>query len=89
MAVIAMFYGLIISMYYKDNSQHHLPHIHVKYQDEEAVFSISNGQLIEGSLPSNKIQLIRAWMIIHNEELVANWELAVTGNTIFKIDALK
>jgi hypothetical protein len=34
MAVIAMFYGIIISMYYFDNRQHHVPHIHVRYQDQ-------------------------------------------------------
>ena len=31
---------LLYSMYYLDNKQHNLPHIHVKYQDEEAVISI-------------------------------------------------
>jgi hypothetical protein len=40
MAIISMFYGIIISMYYFDNKQHKTPHIHVKYQGEEAVFSI-------------------------------------------------
>ena len=30
MAVLTMFYGIIISMYYFDNRQHHFPHIHVK-----------------------------------------------------------
>jgi len=40
MPVIAMFYGLIVSMYFLDNRQHKSPHIHVKYQDEEAVFRI-------------------------------------------------
>jgi hypothetical protein len=38
MAIISTFYGIIISMYYLDNKQHDLPHIHTKYQDEEAVF---------------------------------------------------
>jgi hypothetical protein len=33
MAVIAMFYGIIVSMYYFDNRPHHRPHIHVRYQD--------------------------------------------------------
>lgn len=30
-----------------------------------------------------------AWMEIHKEELVADWELAVNGETAFKIDPLK
>ena len=89
MAIISMFYGLIISMYYLDNRQHHVPHIHVKYQDEEAVFSIPDGQIIEGKLKSNKLKLIVAWIEIHQEELMADWYLAVSGETIFKIDPLK
>jgi len=28
-------------------------------------------------------------MVIHNEELIADWELAIKGETIFKIDPLK
>jgi hypothetical protein len=44
----------IISMFYFDNKQHKTPHTHVKYQDKEAVFTISDGKLIEGSMKSNK-----------------------------------
>jgi hypothetical protein len=29
MALLAMFYGLVISMFPYDNKKHHLPHIHV------------------------------------------------------------
>jgi len=39
MAVISMFYGIIVSMYFLDTRKHHLPHIHVKYQDQD-VFKI-------------------------------------------------
>ena len=81
-----MFYGIIISMYYLDNRQHKLPHIHVKYQDEEAVISIIDGTLIEGSLKINKMKLVQAWIEIHNDELIADWDLAIKGETIFKID---
>ena len=84
-----MFYGIIISMYYLDNKQHKQPHIHVKYQDEEAVISIFDGQLLEGSLKTNKMKLVQAWIEIHNDELMADWELASSGETIFKIDPLK
>ena len=89
MGIISMFYGIIISMYYLDNKQHYLPHIHVKYQDDDAVISIIDGQLLEGSLKPNKMKLVQAWIEIHNEELIADWQLAITGETIFKIDPLK
>jgi len=61
----------------------------VKYQDEEAVISISDGVLLEGSLKTNKMKLVQAWIEIHKDELFANWELAINGETIFKIDPLK
>jgi hypothetical protein len=89
MAIISMFYGIIISMYYLDNRQHHLPHIHVKYQDEEAVISIIDGEILEGFLKINKMKLVQAWIEIHNDELLADWDLAIKGESIFKIDPLK
>jgi hypothetical protein len=76
-------------MYYLDKKQHNLPHIHVKYQDEEAVISILDGQLLEGSVKNNKMKLVQAWIEIHNDELLADWELAIAGEAIFKIDPLK
>ena len=76
-------------MYYLDMRKHNLPHIHVKYQDEEAVISIKDGQLLDGSLKLNKMKLVQAWIEIHNDELLADWELAIKGESIFKIDPLK
>ena len=40
MAILSMFYGIIVSMYYIDNKQHHSPHIHISYQGKEAVVGI-------------------------------------------------
>jgi hypothetical protein len=89
MPVISMFYGVIVLMYYFDNRKHHLPHIHVQYSDEEAVISIPEGNLMEGSLRSAKLKLVQAWIEIHQDELMADWELAVNGQQVFKIDPLK
>jgi hypothetical protein len=65
MPLISMFYGLIVLMYYFDNKQHNLPHIHVRYGNEEAVLSIPTGDLLEGSLKSSKMKLVNAWIEIH------------------------
>ena len=89
MPVISMFYGIIVLMYFLDNKKHKRPHIHVQYQGKEAVFSIPEGKLLEGTLPQNKIKLVCAWIEIHREELLADWKLAVQGAEIFKIDPLK
>jgi len=89
MAVLSMFYGLIISMYYLDNRRHSVPHIHVAYQEFEIVISIPDGDILEGELPPNKLKLLLAWIEIHKDELLANWSLAIKGQNVFKIDPLK
>jgi len=35
------------------------------------------------------MKLVLAWIEIHNDELIADWQLAISGETIFKIDPLK
>ena len=89
MPTISMFYGIIVSMYFVDNKQHHLPHIHVKYQEDEAVISIPDGDLLEGGIPRPKMKLVQAWIELHKDELVADWELAVSGQQPYKIDPLR
>lgn len=54
-----------------------------------AVISIPDGELIEGQIKSNKMKLIQAWIEIHHDELMANWELALKGENVYKIDPLK
>ena len=84
-----MFYGIIVYLYFIDNKQHNTPHFHVKFQNDEAVISIPNGDLLEGSLPKPKMKLLQAWIELHKDELVADWELVVTGQQPYKIDPLK
>jgi hypothetical protein len=89
MPTIAMFYGIIIYMYYFDDKKHKLPHIHAQYNDHVAVISIPDGNIIAGDLPANKLKLVLAWIEIRKEELIANWSLAVRGEKLFNIDPLK
>lgn len=89
MPIISMFYGIIVAMYFMDNKKHKMPHIHVKYQDDEAVISIPDGELLEGQIPNNKLKLVMAWIEIHRDELIADWELASKGEHPYKIDPLK
>lgn len=84
-----MFYGVIVMMYFFDTDRHHLPHVHVKYGEHTAVIAIGSLETLRGELPANKLRLVLAWMEIHQEELLANWELASNGESLFKIDPLK
>ena len=89
MPSISMFYGLIIYMYFKDNRQHKVPHIHVKYQEHEVVVSIPEGEVMGGSIPNSKMKLLQAWIELHKDELIADWELAVSGQHPYKIEPLR
>lgn len=83
-----MFYGIIIRMYFAP-SEHNPPHIHAYYQNNKASFSIGDFELLGGKMSLKQTRLIQAWMEIHKEELLADWELCQNGETPFKIEPLK
>lgn len=75
-------------MFFRDTDRHHMPHIHADYQGKVAVYSILDGSLLAGELPPNKHKLVVAWIEIHREDLLADWELAVHGKKLFPIKGL-
>ncbi len=89
MPVISMFYGIIIQMFFFDNKEHNKPHIHVRYNEYRAVFTIDTGDVLAGELPQKQRRLVEAWIELHRDELVADWSLAVEGNKPYKIEPLK
>ncbi len=89
MPILSMFYGIVIRMFYADNKQHHVPHIHAEFGGSKAVFGIQDGKLLAGKFPNSKSRLVQAWIEIHREELFADWQLAVNSEEVFKIDPLK
>ncbi|MCC9000695.1 MAG: DUF4160 domain-containing protein [Candidatus Contendobacter sp.] len=88
MPTISMFYGILVRMFFRDIERHHVPHIHADYQRQVAVYSILDGSLLAGELPSNKHKLVIAWIEIHQEDLLADWNLAVNGKKPFPIKGL-
>lgn len=89
MPTISMFYGIVVCLYFFDDERHKLPHIHAKYQGQEAVFSMLDGALLAGEIPVSKSRLVQAWIEIHREDLLADWELAVNGEMPFPIEPLR
>ena len=75
-------------MYREIGGQHQVPHIHAEYQGEEAVVSL-DGDVLEGSIPKKKQSLVIAWVNIHYDELLANWDLLEKGEKTFTIEPLK
>ena len=60
-----------------------------EYAEYEASISIDDGSVLSGNLPAAKLKLVQAWVEIHREDLLANWKLAVNGESIFKISPLR
>lgn len=89
MPTISMFYGIVIYMYFFDDERHRLPHIHARYQGHEASFSIVDGTILGGEFPVAKEKLVGAWIEIHRDALLADWELARNGEPPFPIDPLR
>lgn len=72
-------------MYYKD---HDYPHFHAKYAGQTGVFSLPDLRLVEGSLPRRVISLVLEWAFDHREELLNDWELALTKQPLVPIPPL-
>ena len=89
MPVLSMFYGILVRMYFFDDRQHHQPHCHAEYAGERAVFSLENGEVLAGGLPVAQTRLVQAWVEIHRDELLANWQLALRGDELFRIEPLR
>ena len=86
MPTISMFYGIIVRMY--NNGEHNPPHFHATYQEYNAVFNME-GELTDGGMPKKQLKLISAWADIHKDELLANWERAMSEQPLYKIDPLR
>jgi hypothetical protein len=84
-----MFFGILVSIFYGDDEQHHTPHIHARYQGEKASIAIDDGRLLAGDFPPRQLRMVQVWIDIHRDELMADWELAVAGEEPFRIAPLQ
>ena len=75
MPAISVLFGNIIRMY--NTGEHNPPHFHATYQGYNAVFNME-GDLTDGEMPRKQQKLISAWAEIHKDELLVNWELAIS-----------
>ena len=64
------------------------PHIQTRYAGLDASIRIEDGEVLAGDLPRKQLRLVQAWIELHRDELVADWELAANGELPYKIDPL-
>jgi len=50
--------------------------------------NIDDGEILTGTLPRKQLRLVQAWIELHQDELIADWELAIAGEQPYKIAPL-
>lgn len=61
MPVISRFQGVVIKMYFKQK-EHNPPHIHAIYGEYVGLFSLLNGEMFEGDIPSREQKLVEKFI---------------------------
>ncbi len=89
MPEISRFFGIIIRMFMELESPHNVPHFHAYYQEYTAVFGITSGDLLAGSLPKSQRRLVEAWAELHKEELLRDWQYLQEGRPPMSIKPLR
>jgi hypothetical protein len=85
MPEISLFYGIRITMNWNDHSP---PHFHARYGEYNATILIQESVIDKGFLPNKQLKIILAWCEIHKDELMQNWELAMDGKPLNRINPL-
>ncbi len=85
MPEISLFYGIRVTMYYDD---HNPPHFHVEYAGNKALIDIINATVLRGALPNKQLKLVLAWCVLHQDELMQNWELSKQSLPLNRINPL-
>lgn len=70
MPEIAIFYGIIIKLFFGD---HPPPHFHAVYGEYVGLFNIETIEMIEGDLPNRAKKMIVEWSKLHQNELREMW----------------
>jgi hypothetical protein len=82
---ISAFYGIVITMYFRD---HPPPHFHARYGEHTAEITIATFEVLDGSLPPRALRLVIEWATQHQDELAANWDRARAHEALDGIDPL-
>ena len=86
MPVIALFFGIRITMYW---NEHQPAHFHAEYGEFQVLINIQEGVAVSGYLPRRQLKLVLAWSEIHKDELMQDWELARDGKPLHSIEGLR
>ena len=84
MPEISRFLGIIIRMYFRERIP---PHFHAEYGEYEITIDIETG-VVNGRFPRRALTAVLEWYVLHQAELMANWEAAMHRKPLSKIEPL-
>ncbi len=85
MPELSRFLGIVIYMYYRD----HAPaHFHAEYGEYTITVEIESG-IVDGKFPRRALNAVLEWYVLHKEELIKDWELAINRKPLNKIQPLE
>lgn len=72
-------------MYFQEHSP---AHFHAEYGQYEITVDIETG-IVTGKFPKRALNAVLEWYVLHQEELMVNWEAAMKREPLSKIEPLE
>lgn len=72
MPTISTFFGIVITMYWRE---HEPVHFHARYGKFEVIVGIDTLEVMRGNLPRRARALVLEWAEDHRAELMEDWRL--------------
>jgi phosphomannomutase len=69
--------------------EHNPPHFHARYGECKVEIAIKTLSVLAGKLPPRAMGLVMEWASRHQDELMADWELACQNAELKRIDPLE
>lgn len=73
MPTIIIIFGIHIIMN-QIGKEHGIPHVHAIYGDERGVFSLEDGNMIEGNLKPKKQKIVKDFILTYQKVLLKMWD---------------
>jgi hypothetical protein len=86
MPVVAIFFGIVIRMHYRE---HEPRHFHAEHQSQQGKFDFDGNQTIGNITSRNALDLIRQWAQLNRAALDANWSKIRAGRPLDRIPPLE
>jgi hypothetical protein len=83
---ICRFFGVVIRMHFNDHAP---PHFHARYGNQAASIAISSLAVLKGGLPPRVLGFVLEWTVLHQKELLENWDAVRRGESMQRIRPLE